>query len=92
MSIQTVVETGQKSSADPEATEMQTRRDNGESHPVEGHTLNVKDTALTHANLLKVLATSLSFFFAGNNDGSLGALTPYILRTYKIGTGYVALM
>jgi hypothetical protein len=92
MSAQTVAETMQKSSAGPEETELQPVRNHGESHPAEGHTLNVKETALTRTNLLKVLATSLSFFFAGNNDGSLGALTPYILRTYKVGTGYVALM
>jgi hypothetical protein len=51
-----------------------------------------QDTALTHLNILKVLAASLSFFLAGSNDGSLGALTPYILRTYNVGTEYVALM
>jgi hypothetical protein len=57
----------------------------------EGHATN-QDTALTRQNLLKVIAASISFFFAGNNDGSLGALTPYILRTYSVGTEYVALM
>ncbi|KAH7412055.1 major facilitator superfamily domain-containing protein [Phaeosphaeria sp. MPI-PUGE-AT-0046c] len=50
------------------------------------------DTALTRKSLLKVAAASISFFFAGNNDGSLGALTPYILRTYSVGTEYVALI
>ena len=57
----------------------------------EGRSIN-EETGLTKRNLLKVIAASISFFFAGNNDGSLGALTPYILRTYNIGTGYVALM
>jgi len=51
-----------------------------------------EETSLTKRNLFKVLAASVSFFFAGNNDGSLGALTPYILRTYNVGTEYVALM
>jgi len=51
-----------------------------------------EETSLTKRNMLKVLAASMSFFFAGNNDGSLGALTPYILRTYNVGTEYVALM
>ena len=51
-----------------------------------------EETALTRKNLLRVVAASLSFFFAGNNDGSLGALTPYILRTYNVGTEWVALM
>jgi hypothetical protein len=53
---------------------------------------NSEDTALTRKNLLKVIAASFSFFLAGSNDGSLGALTPYILRTYHVGTEYVALM
>jgi fucose permease len=50
----------------------------------------IENAASTRKSLLKVLAASMSFFFAGNNDGSLGALTPYILRTYSIGTGYIA--
>jgi hypothetical protein len=41
------------------------------------------ETGLTKKNLLKVIAVSVSFFFAGNNDGSLGALTPYILHISK---------
>lgn len=53
---------------------------------------STENTSLTKSNLLRVIAASLSFFFAGNNDGSLGALTPYILRTYNVGTEYVALM
>lgn len=53
--------------------------------------LNV-ETILTKPVMLKVIAAGISFFFAGNNDGSLGALTPYILRTYDVGTEYVALM
>ncbi len=40
--------------------------------------------------ILRVVVASMGFFFAGSNDGSLGALTPYILRTYTIGTEYIA--
>jgi hypothetical protein len=47
---------------------------------------------LTRKNVFKIVAAGFSFFFAGTNDGSLGALTPYILRTYHVGTQYVALM
>lgn len=50
------------------------------------------DSDLTKANVLKLIATCFAYFFAGANDGSLGALTPYILRTYKIGTAYIALI
>ncbi|KAH7383936.1 major facilitator superfamily domain-containing protein [Pyrenochaeta sp. MPI-SDFR-AT-0127] len=51
-----------------------------------------EETGLTKWNLFRVVAASISFFFAGNNDGSLGALTPYILRTYNVGTEYIALI
>ncbi|KAH7082750.1 major facilitator superfamily domain-containing protein [Paraphoma chrysanthemicola] len=66
-----------------------------ELQPVESITqfqTSSESTALTRKNLLKVIAASFSFFLAGSNDGSLGALTPYILRTYHVGTEYVALI
>ena len=47
-------------------------------------------TPLIRSDVFKVVAASMGFFFAGNNDGSLGALTPYILRTYEVGTEYIA--
>lgn len=47
-------------------------------------------TTLIRGELFQIMAASLGFFFAGNNDGSLGALTPYILRTYNVGTEYIA--
>lgn len=49
-------------------------------------------TSRIKSNTFKVVAASMGFFFAGNNDGSLGALTPYILRTYGVGTEYIALI
>lgn len=36
--------------------------------------------------LLKLLSSGLSFLVAGINDGSLGALVPYILATYGVST------
>jgi fucose permease len=53
-------------------------------------TLPPSSTPLIRSDAFKVLAASMGFFFAGNNDGSLGALTPYILRTYEVGTEYIA--
>lgn len=79
--------------AQSDAIELQSIRSSHE--PASEHvppTTTNPDTALTRKNLYKVIAASISFFFAGNNDGSLGALTPYILRTYSVGTEYVALM
>lgn len=51
-----------------------------------------KDSDLTKKNILKLIAAGFAYFFAGANDGSLGALTPYILHTYSIGTESVALI
>ena len=39
--------------------------------------------------ILKLLSTGLSFLTAGVNDGSLGALLPYLLRSYSLTTAQV---
>lgn len=78
--------------AQPDAIELHSIRSPHEPGPDDVPPTINPDTALNRKNLLKVVAASISFFFAGNNDGSLGALTPYILRTYSVGTEYVALM
>ncbi|KFY19510.1 hypothetical protein V493_07929 [Pseudogymnoascus sp. VKM F-4281 (FW-2241)] len=41
---------------------------------------------------LKLTSAAFAFFTAGVNDGSLGALVPYILRTYNIATGSIAIL
>lgn len=41
--------------------------------------------------MLKVMSAAFCFFNAGVNDGSLGALIPYILRGYNISTAYMAI-
>ena len=48
--------------------------------------------SIDKAVIAKIAVAGFSFFFVGTNDGSLGALTPYILRTYHMGTQYIALM
>jgi hypothetical protein len=85
MSTKTVTTTG------PEQIDLETGRSNKNMHFERAQPAN-DDTSLTRKTMFKVIAASISFFFAGNNDGSLGALTPYILRTYGVGTEYVALM
>lgn len=42
--------------------------------------------------ILKLLSSGLSFLVAGINDGSLGALIPYILSTYHISTSMISLI
>lgn len=50
-----------------------------------------KDAPMKNLHL-KLFSSGFSFFVAGTNDGSMGALLPYILRSYHIGTGLVALL
>ncbi|KAF3915652.1 hypothetical protein ABW21_db0209609 [Orbilia brochopaga] len=47
---------------------------------------------LTKDTFLKLLSAGFSFFFAGTSDGCLGALIPYILRTYHINTDLIAVI
>ncbi len=42
-----------------------------------------------HQRLLKLFSCAFAFFLAGANDGSIGALIPYMLRFYEIGAGPV---
>ncbi|KAI5788265.1 major facilitator superfamily domain-containing protein [Geopyxis carbonaria] len=43
-------------------------------------------------NALRLISANLCFLTAGINDGSLGALVPYIKSHYGIGTGLVAII
>jgi hypothetical protein len=91
MATQIVTETVPKHRIDPDQIELHSLPTENQVIPPMDRQIN-EETVLNRRNLLKVIAASISFFFAGNNDGSLGALTPYILRTYNVGTEYVALM
>jgi fucose permease len=50
------------------------------------------ETPLTRLVALKLASAAFAFFVAGTNDGSLGALTPYMLIHYNIGTGSIAIL
>jgi fucose permease len=47
------------------------------------------EAPLTLPIIIKLISCAFAFFVAGINDGSIGALIPYILRFYDIGTGSV---
>lgn len=40
----------------------------------------------------KLFSAGFSFFVAGVNDGSMGALLPYMLKEYHIGTSFIAIL
>ncbi|KAI1477192.1 MFS general substrate transporter [Daldinia eschscholtzii] len=41
---------------------------------------------------LKLIVAGYSFFCAGANDGTLGPLIPYIISSFRIGTGEIAII
>ncbi|KAH8912758.1 MFS general substrate transporter [Coniochaeta sp. PMI_546] len=45
---------------------------------------------LDKATLLKLISSGFSFFVAGVNDGSIGALIPYVIRSYGITTAVIS--
>ncbi|KJR85174.1 MFS transporter [Sporothrix schenckii 1099-18] len=54
----------------------------------DGHGTTTTTTAarMSRSTQLKILSAGFSFFVAGINDGSIGALFPYILQDYGITT------
>jgi hypothetical protein len=69
-----------------------------ELHDLESPTYNsANDTEPPHssnkpnkAELLKIFSAGFSFFVAGVNDGSIGALIPHIIRDYDVTTAIVS--
>lgn len=41
---------------------------------------------------LKIFSVGFSFFCAGINDSTLGPVIPYLLKSFSIGTGMVAVL
>lgn len=56
--------------------------------PEEARSGGGRDTA----TMLKVVSASFSFFVAGVNDGSVGAIIPYVIREYNVNTAIVSSM
>jgi fucose permease len=47
---------------------------------------------LDRATKLKLIAAGFSFFVSGTNDGSIGALIPYVLRDYQLSTAIASIV
>ncbi|EHK44471.1 hypothetical protein TRIATDRAFT_223880 [Trichoderma atroviride IMI 206040] len=56
-----------------------------ETQPEEG-----PDEGLSKLAYLRLAAAGVSFFVAGTNDGSIGALIPYVIREYNVNTAIVS--
>ncbi|PMD43832.1 putative MFS transporter [Hyaloscypha variabilis F] len=55
------------------------------------HSINAPTSEIPRATL-KLLSAGFSFFVAGTNDGSIGALIPYMIKSYNIGTSLIAVL
>lgn len=55
-------------------------------------TQEVKQGKFSKGTYLKLISVGFSFFVAGVNDGSIGALLPYVIREYHINTAIVSSM
>jgi hypothetical protein len=53
--------------------------------------INIPASEIPHATP-KLLSAGFSFFVAGTNDGSIGALIPYMIESYKIDTSLIAVL
>lgn len=49
-----------------------------------------ENSKLDRAVYVKIISAGFSFFVAGVNDGSIGALVPYVIRDYGINTAIVS--
>ncbi|KAL7952017.1 MFS general substrate transporter [Trichoderma barbatum] len=59
--------------------------DTAETEPAQG-----PDQTLNKSVYLKLISAGFSFFVAGVNDGSIGALIPYVIREFDISTAIVS--
>ena len=47
---------------------------------------------IDRATLVRLVCAGYSFYCAGVNDGSLGPLIPYLIRSYSINTNFVSIV
>lgn len=50
------------------------------------------DTSQPKASSFQILSAGISFFVAGTNDGSLGSLIPYVMRSYGINANMISIL
>ncbi|KAL7920399.1 MFS general substrate transporter [Trichoderma austrokoningii] len=63
---------------------------NEEAGPCETQPEQGPGESLGKLDYLRLIAAGVSFFVAGTNDGSIGALIPYVIREYNASTAIVS--
>ena len=51
---------------------------------------DLQEKKLDRKTLMKLTSAGFCFYVAGVNDGSVGALVPYVIREYGINTAIVS--
>ncbi|KIH91228.1 MFS transporter [Sporothrix brasiliensis 5110] len=69
-----------------ETLEVADRRLQDDGHGTTTTTTATAPARMSRSTQIKILSAGFSFFVAGINDGSIGALFPYILQDYGITT------
>lgn len=75
----------ESSKARPQPPTPPKSQDGDDEPPANSHS-----TLLDRATIIKLISACFSFFVAGTNDGSVGALVPYIIRDYSVTTAIVS--
>jgi hypothetical protein len=83
MATDTVTETRELDALDVDEQRHRAANDGSQSDPA---------PAAKALPIFKVASASFSFFCAGVDGGTLGPLIPYIIKSFAIGTGEVAIM
>lgn len=62
----------------------------GPANPPTAETETSQRQGYDRATYLKLISSGFSFFVAGVNDGSIGALLPYVIREYSVTKAIVS--
>lgn len=73
-----------------ELTDLALRSSHEEAGPRETQPEEGPNEGLSKLAYLRLISAGFSFFVAGTNDGSIGALIPYVIREYNISTAIVS--
>ncbi|KAF4982824.1 hypothetical protein FZEAL_1616 [Fusarium zealandicum] len=80
-----------ESNSAPATFELQGRSRDSARNPLDD-VPNPQDASgkTSPGDLLKIMSAGFSFFVAGVNDGSIGALVPHVIRDYGVNTAIVS--
>ncbi|KAF5005967.1 hypothetical protein FDECE_7636 [Fusarium decemcellulare] len=79
-----------ETSSVPATYELQSRPQTSDNNSLNDPGPPDESNKPSRAELLKIMSAGFSFFVAGVNDGSIGALVPHVIRDYGVTTAIVS--